>query len=247
MNIVSCGMGRNSIAMLIGLAEMSEPIDLILFADTGGERPDTYSYIDILSKWLAENGMPKITIVKQDITLETDCLTRKALPSIAYGYKSCSDRWKIRPQNKFLNNWQPAKDIWLQGGKITKLIGYDADEHHRTKKDYSDDKYDVWYPLVDWGWGLDECIDVIKSEGLPMPGKSSCFFCPSMREHEIRQLKVQFPELAQRAIEMERNADLTNIKGLARQWSWESLLSTDDMFEGDYSNHIEIACGCYDG
>ena len=41
MNIVSFGGGTNSTAMIIGMHLHKIPIDLILFADTGGEQPHT--------------------------------------------------------------------------------------------------------------------------------------------------------------------------------------------------------------
>ncbi len=43
MNIVSFGGGTNSTAMIIGMYLHKIPIDLILFADTGGEQPHTTS------------------------------------------------------------------------------------------------------------------------------------------------------------------------------------------------------------
>ena len=39
------------------------PVDLILFADTGGEHPHTYAYLDIMDRWLKDHGMPEITRV----------------------------------------------------------------------------------------------------------------------------------------------------------------------------------------
>lgn len=42
MNVVSFGGGTNSTAMIIGMYLHKIPIDLILFADTGGEQPHTY-------------------------------------------------------------------------------------------------------------------------------------------------------------------------------------------------------------
>lgn len=41
MNVVSFGGGTNSTAMIIGMYLHKIPIDLILFADTGGEQPHT--------------------------------------------------------------------------------------------------------------------------------------------------------------------------------------------------------------
>ena len=41
-HIVAFGGGVDSTAMIIGMIERQMPIDLIMFADTGGERPNTY-------------------------------------------------------------------------------------------------------------------------------------------------------------------------------------------------------------
>jgi hypothetical protein len=249
ITVASFGGGTDSTAMLIGMWERGEKVDLILFADTGGEKPHTYDHIKRFSEWLVKNGMPEITVVKGSKTLEDDCLERRALPSIAYGFKTCSQRFKIQPQDKFMNNWQPAKNVWANGEKVIKLVGYDATEERRAK-DYGTDKYILRYPLIEWGWDRDVCKDVIKSYGIPLPGKSACFFCPSSKAQEVKQLAKQYPNLAARAIAMEKNAHLTDIKGLGRDYSWTDLLAFDEaqtkLFDSDWST-AEVACGCYDG
>lgn len=55
MNVVGYGGGTNSTAMLIGLWQRRIPVDLILFADPGGEQPHTYAYLEIMDRWLAEH------------------------------------------------------------------------------------------------------------------------------------------------------------------------------------------------
>jgi len=250
MNIVSYGGGTNSTAMLIECAKRGIQIDLILFADTGGEKPHTYEYVKMFRKWCVANGLPSIIQVQQvnqygtAITLEQLCLNRNMLPSLAYGWKSCSLKHKVAPQDKYVNNWQPAKDEWKAGRKITKLIGYDADEPHRGNIE-SDDKYKYWHPLVEWDMGRDECIKSIESAGLPLPGKSACFFCPSSKPNEIMELKEQYPHLLDRAIKMEENADLLTVKGLGRNFAWKDLAKQEDLF--GFELPPELACGCYDG
>jgi len=251
VTVASFGGGTDSTAMLIGMWQRREPVDLILFADTGGEKPHTYEHIYWMTDWLLKHDMPRITWVKPhgNLTLENDCLKRNALPSIAYGFKTCSQRFKLQPQDKFMNNWQPAIDAWGRGEKVTKLIGYEAGEERRAK-DYGDKKYTFRYPLIEWGWTRNYCVEVIKSVGLPLPGKSACFFCPSSKAQEVKQLAKQYPELAARAVAMEKNAILTDIKGLGRNYSWAELLEFDEkqvkMFDDDWST-AEVTCGCYDG
>ena len=49
MNIVSYGGGTNPTAMIIGMREAGTPVDMIVFSDTGGERPETYEHIKTFS------------------------------------------------------------------------------------------------------------------------------------------------------------------------------------------------------
>lgn len=253
ISVVAYGGGTNSTALLVGLWELGERPDLILFADTGGEKPHTYEYILVLNQWLKSKGFPEIVTVRhrdmmgREMTLEERCLENKALPSIVMGRKSCSDKHKIRPQNTYLRNWQPAIDAWARGEQVVKLIGYDADEGYRAR-DFDDKRYLPRYPLIEWDWGRDEYIEAIARAGLPQPGKSACFFCPSSKKHEILELADRYPELADRAIALEKNAQLHTVKGLGRSWAWGDLIASDraqfDMFE---DNTIGAPCGCYDG
>jgi hypothetical protein len=228
--------------MLVGLHERGERVDLILFADTGGEKPHTYQHIETMQGWLAERGMPPITVVRKGgITLEQDCLNRKALPSIAYGFKGCSDHFKLRPQRAYIK----ANGIKA----TTMLVGFDADEPHRAQRGL--EKSDPWekrYPLIEWSWGRAECVEAIEAAGLPMPGKSACFFCPSSKKAEIKVLRRMYPDLAARAVAMERNAELTEVKGLGRSFAWADLYEAEDRQTDLFAESpIEIDCGCYDG
>ena len=200
-----------------------------------------------------DHGFPAITTVRHeskkhgDKTLEEECLRSGSLPSIAYGFKRCSLKWKVAPRDKWFNAWDKARDIWDGGGKVEKLIGYDASEYRRAKI-AADDKYTYRYPLIEWGIYRDDCVAICKSEGLPT-AKSSCFFCPSMKRWEIRELAKTNPELMERALKIEENAELITVKGLGRSFSWADLLKADraqiDLFD-DFSAP-EIPCGCYDG
>jgi hypothetical protein len=234
ITIASYGGGTNSTAELIECVNRKVKVDLILFADTGGERPETYEYVDMFSKWLVNNGMPEIiTVRKVDykgdiLTLEQNCLQQKMLPSLAYGFKTCSQKFKIQPQDKYVNNWEPAKQAWAKGEDVVKLIGYDAGEPHRAFGKAIDKKYKYFYPLIEWDIDRDRCRKIIENAGLHQPGKSSCFFCPSMKKREILALNKDHPALMMRALEIEANADLLTVKGLGRNFAWLDLVSYDE-------------------
>lgn len=239
MRVLAFGGGTDSTAIICGWVERdlqkAEPIDIILFADTGGEKPHTYAHLERMQKWLRGTSLPLITVVTKagdDRTLEEDCLHRRTLPAIAYGYKTCSLRFKTEPQDKYLNSVRAARLVWRSGKRVEKLIGYDFSETRRWMKAKLDDgRYTLRFPLVEWEWTRRECVAAITRAGIPLPGKSACFFCPSSKKHEIDALKREYPLLYQRALAMEDNArkSLKKVKGLGRSFSWR-----------DYATAVEV-------
>jgi hypothetical protein len=222
--IVSYGAGTNSTALLVGMVSLNIRPDAIIFSDTGGERPETYSYLSYFNHWLVQKGFPEITIVKyatkegRQITLEEYLLEKKVLPPVAYGFKSCSDKFKIRPLEKFIKANFPKQNIQM-------YIGFDTGESRRIRTNPKKDHHNV-YKLIEWGWDRKRCIEEIANVGLCLPGKSSCFFCPNMKKPEILELSS---ELKDRAIKIEQNAKegLSELKGLGRQYAWKDLIESD--------------------
>lgn len=246
--VVSFGGGTNSAAMLIEMARREVRPDLILFADTGGELPETYEFVAAFSDWLKARGMPGIVTVNDGRrTLEQECLEANTLPSLVFGFRSCSDKYKVRPQKRYLKTWGPAIEAWDSGGKVVKLIGYDAGEAHRVK-DFDDKRFIVEYPLVRWRWRREECAKVVAKAGF-RPGKSACYFCPASKRGEVLALAKSHPDLLKRALEMESGASAAmTVKGLGRNWSWAQLIEADEAQMKMFDEIPDpIPCGCYDG
>src|SRR3954464_7393437 len=89
--VVAYGAGVNSTAMLVEFARRGIRPDLILFADTGGEKPETYQYLaDVARPFLERVGFPPVLTVRyvpvraSYSTLEGQCLRTGTLPSLAY-------------------------------------------------------------------------------------------------------------------------------------------------------------------
>ncbi|MBD2745809.1 hypothetical protein IC232_03770 [Microvirga sp. BT688] len=227
--LAALGLGVDSVAMLIELVEKGERVDAALFADTGGERPQTYAYLPIFKKWLEERGVPLIVVKYEPKnfknyppyrTLESNLLTNGTLPSKAFGFGSCSSKWKIQPQERWADAWEPARRCWAAGGKVIKLIGYDcspADQkRYNDREGQHDAKYEYRYPLRELGWKREDCIARIKKAGLPVPVKSACFFCPVTKPHELHELEKP---LLRRIVLMEARAKprLREVDGLWRK------------------------------
>ena len=194
--IVCYGGGVDSTAMLVAMKRAHIVPDAITFADVGGEKPDTYHHVRLMDSWLLKNGFPTITWCKkvptdrvEYVDLEGNCTDNETLPSLAFGMKSCSIKWKQTPQDYYIKGCKTGPNkcdphpLWIAsqtaGIKPIKLIGYDAGpaDLRRSKKLKSEDAdFRYHYPLQDLGWGREDCIKAIVEEGLPVPIKSACFF-----------------------------------------------------------------------
>lgn len=205
--VVAYGVGVDSTAMLVGFHQRGIRPDLILFSDVGAEREATYAYLPAINTWLRGVGFPEVTVVKyraknfkhwpEYFTIEENILTNVALPSIAYGGHSCSSKWKISAQEEYLRRWQPAIDSWSVGVPVRRAVGFEDSphEHKRAKRcatfavqDLDAKKYETVFPLQEWGWNRDRCIEEIKAAGLTPPMKSSCYFCTAMKPWEVDEL-----------------------------------------------------------
>lgn len=223
---VCFGGGVDSTAMLVAMKRQGIIPSIITFADTGAEKPETYDHVRLMDEWLMSWGAPKVTWCKKNTKESTpyndltgNCLDNETLPSLAFGMKSCSIKWKQDPQDKFLkgatkgpNQCEPHP-LWTEsqetGRKIVKLIGYDAspaDIRRSSKIKTEDDHFLYCYPLQQLGWTRQDCIAAIIEEGLPVPIKSACWFCPASKQWELYWLAGNHPELFEKACEIERTA-----------------------------------------
>jgi hypothetical protein len=222
--------------------------DMITFADTGNEKKETYQYLPVMNAYLKSVGFPEITVINYEpswtkngdyYTLEQNCLVNRTLPSLAFGFKKCSNKWKITPQNKYREQQPMCQQAWAAGLACIVAIGYDAGPKDSCRSwDITDDEhYEYCYPLIELGWDRDRdrCIAEIQAEGLPgyetdhggkwlkkggVPVKSACWYCPSTQPEELVAFsKTEHGQEYLRAIiRMEKNAapNLTTIEGLWR-------------------------------
>jgi hypothetical protein len=226
--------------MLIALHQRGIRPDLILFADTLGEKPDTYLYAPIMRQWLRDVGFPQFEVVRYVPpvapydSLYGNCWQNETLPGLAFRKPSCSIKWKRQPQDRYVRTWQPAMECWDSGNKVRKLIGFEAGEERRRYGDQGDDpKYDYWYPLIDWGMDREACRRLIADTGLPIPVKSACFYCPACKQHEIAAMAETSPDLLAKALALERRYrdgrhfradDATAVQGLGIRFAWDDYL-----------------------
>ncbi|MDE2939895.1 MAG: phosphoadenosine phosphosulfate reductase family protein [Chloroflexota bacterium] len=195
-HILSFGAGVNTVALMVLLVEEGEPLDGVVFADTGGETPATYDSLEIAKKYLENKNVP-FTIVKarpRKTDLYGTASRRRVIPSVQWRW--CTRDFKVNPIHKYYS---------LLGEHINQYIGIAYDEVHRMK-DSREEYITNIYPLIEKRMTRDDCIDVIGRAGLPVPEKSGCYFCPFNSTERWLQLLTNHPNLFEKAIALEENS-----------------------------------------
>ncbi|WIG60452.1 MAG: hypothetical protein OJF49_003200 [Ktedonobacterales bacterium] len=268
MNVFSFGGGVQSTAALVLAARGDLDCDAFLFANVGddSEHPATLRYVrEVAMPYAAAHSIELHELHRQrkDGSIETlyGRLTRPGSKSIgipvrlagsgAPAQRNCTADFKIR----VIASW-----CYRHGARkmkpATTMLGISMDEFQRMRTDSGISYTRLAYPLIDRRMSRQDCINVIASAGLPVPPKSSCWFCPYHRLSVWQRMRDEEPDLFRKACELE--ASLTaraktlkryspkalppeqeavfftrTMKPLAQAVGNASQLSLFDSFEGD--------------
>jgi len=204
---LSFGAGVQTTALLVLIAQGRWPRpDAIVFADTGNEHQETYTYLaEVSGPYARANGL-EITVLGSDwrtghyaADLETYCRQWRIVPGTWVRW--CTDRYKVRPIIRYVRRVMKA----TKAEPIEGWIGISTDENRRAVMS-SMDFQTRRYPLIELGLSRDDCAAIIRDAGLPAPPKSGCWFCPFQKQARWHQLKRESPDLFDRALYLEENA-----------------------------------------
>ncbi|MFJ1865495.1 phosphoadenosine phosphosulfate reductase [Streptomyces sp. NPDC088097] len=95
----------------------------------------------------------------------------------------------------------------VQPNVATIGIGISVDEVHRANKRHCEPHEEIVYPLLDLGLRRTDCARIIRDAGLPVPPKSSCYFCPFHRPETWHDMRRNEPDLFEKSCQLE---DLLN-------------------------------------
>ena len=196
--VISMGAGVQTTAILI---KYWKDFDLVLFADTGDEMPETYTYIEkYLKPFCKEKGLEWKTVVKGEETLYDMQFRKKIIPMRMR--RQCTQDFKILPINKELRRRGATKKT-----PITMAIGFSTDEYHRYNPNPpKKPKYvEFCYPLLDDHISRKGCKEIITNHGWELPVKSGCYYCPFQTRKRFRELYANHPELFDKAVALEMN------------------------------------------
>jgi hypothetical protein len=214
---ISYGGGVQSTALIILAATgQIEPVDVALFSNVGedSEHPSTITYVrDVMTPWAASRGLPVHELRRTLRSGETQTLWQRMMdydgeklrePIPLFGWsgapmsRSCTLDHKIKVLGKFVKKTVPKSER-----PVRVLIGISTDEYQRANKGKNEAWEERVYPLLELNLSRNDCIEIIKDAGLPVPHKSSCFFCPFHSANTWSELKQNEPELFNKAVLLE--------------------------------------------
>jgi len=205
LQVLSFGGGVQSTAMLLMVHEgiLPKP-DVVMFADTGSELPETLEHIEKNAIPFVEKilEIPFIICRSHRAPLHKDYMRLKALPMI--GIRSCTGNFKIDPQRREIR-----KIVGNGRGKLLAQcwMGITTDEAKRKPKT-KDPREPKWiektYPLLDLvPTSREECERINANHNWDVI-KSGCWCCPYSGSAHWKNLRDQHPDLFAIALEMER-------------------------------------------
>lgn len=201
-------------AVLIMAAQGKVKYDAFLFCNVGhdSENPETLEYMRSVAVPYAEtHGISLIELSRVRRNGETETLYQRLMgdnrsigipvrmSNGAPGNRACTSDFKIRVVAKWLRQHGATKT----NPAITGL-GISLDEFQRARTDSGIDHQTLEYPLIDARMTVADCIKLIESAGLPVPPKSSCYFCPFKSRVEWVRMRENEPELFAKSVEIEK-------------------------------------------
>ena len=129
-------------------------------------------------------------------------------------------------------------------------IGISLDEFQRVKPNLDPDTL-YWkvntFPLIDLRMDRQDCINVIKQAGIPVPPKSSCYFCPFHSARTWQHMRNNEPDLFQKTVELENIVNERRaMLGKEKVWFSSKLKPlekvTTDLEQGSLFDDGDIGC-----
>lgn len=211
--IVSFSGGKDSTAMLLRMLELNEPINEVIFCDTGIEFPAMYSHIEKV-KAIVEKHDILFTTLKPPNTYEYYMFNY--VRTKRTGEKQVGLGWAM-PRCRWCNGYLKRDVIKRYYSNLKKqyniieCVGLAADEQKRLERPNNKEKTKR-FPLVEWGWTESQCLEYCYSLGFDWGGlyqhfkRVSCWCCPLQSLEGLRNLRKYYPELWQQPQEWDNRS-----------------------------------------
>lgn len=207
------GGGVQSTAMLVLVAQGRLPAGIFLMANVGddSEDPRSLEYVrTVAMPYAAAHGIELVLLEPPETLLGR--LERTHGDLIPWminaenrGTRACTTEWKLR---------RIGKELLARGATAAApaevCLGISTDEVARANTKRTQPYERILYPLL----GMDpaapdvrlsraDCMALLRREGLPVPTKSACWFCPYRSRDAWAEMRRDRPDLFERAVQLE--------------------------------------------
>lgn len=224
MKVIAYGGGVQSTALVVLATQGELDYQYALFSNVGdkAEHPDTLAYVStVMTPWAKDRDGPQVVTLHKEwqrgdrkgqvVDLWDEIVDRdkRSIPipirmpdTGAPGNRLCTIDYKVRVVSRWIRDNADTDETQV-------AIGISTDEYQRASRRKDIDGERAIYPLLDLNLSRSDCQNIISDAGLPVPRKSSCFFCPFHKPSHFAEMRRDDPELFQRAAELET---LVNVK-----------------------------------
>jgi hypothetical protein len=214
LTVISFGGGVQSTALLVLACQRKIKADAALFANVGddSEHPATLEYVRKVARpYAVEHGIEVIELHRTRRNGETETLMERLqrvprsidipvrMANGSPGNRKCTSDFKMQ----VVGRWLKAQGA-SAANPATVHIGISFDEAHRIGNKRMVPYEIPSYPLTELRLTRQDCIAIIKGAHWPVPGKSSCYFCPFTKPSQFATMRRTEPALFYKAVELER-------------------------------------------
>ncbi|MFC8370048.1 phosphoadenosine phosphosulfate reductase [Streptomyces sp. NPDC057239] len=214
VKVISYGGGVQSTALLVLAARREIDFRTFLFANVGddSEHPATLAYVrEIAIPYAVRAGLVIHELKRRRRDGASETLMQRLnrpdtrsipipvrMPNGAPGRRNCTADFKIKVVGRWLREHGATTEEPAAVG-----IGISLDEIHRANRRRREAHEIIEYPLLDLRLRRGDCERIITEAGLPVPPKSSCFFCPFRTVDAWRHQRRHEPELFTQSVGLE--------------------------------------------
>lgn len=199
--------GKDSTYMVDELLRRGDPLDEIIFCDTGYEFEIMYDYIERMEEyWNRKYPDLKITKINwkkgKEVwanwseTLFTKGQYKGFIRGFPFhmGMSWCTREVKVNPMKKYLKS--------LKKENIVEYVGIAVDEPSRVRETGER------YPMVEWNITERQAADILVERGLHNPlynhfHRTGCFHCPKQSLTSLYKLWKHYPKEWQEIVSMQ--------------------------------------------
>lgn len=222
--------GQDSTAMTVRLLELGEPLDYIIFSDTGLEHEEMYEYIDKLDAFFQRRYNMKITRLYPKHDFEHwvfGKMTKGEHEGKTRGTPIASGMCWWRREAK-----QYPFERWIKENDITDFIQYNGFVYGEFERIKNSPNH-VKAPLAEWGWREEEVQQYLRNMQMENPlyrhfTRTGCAVCPKQSEASKYMLYKHYPEKWKymKDVENKLNTDENRIGFYTR---WHDKLTIDQL------------------